>query len=100
VAAARLALEDAKLDTSSLNAERIGVIVGSAFGGMESYERETLKLDKFGPKKVGTETERSPFGERPQPAVQSFPIVAFHFLLLLLLTPATTRWAPSRFRRC
>jgi len=53
VAATRLALEDAKLDTSAMNAERIGVIVGSAFGGMESYERETLKLDKFGPKKVG-----------------------------------------------
>eukprot|EP00527_Entomoneis_sp_CCMP2396_P006046 CAMPEP_0198143070 /NCGR_PEP_ID=MMETSP1443-20131203/5678_1 /TAXON_ID=186043 /ORGANISM="Entomoneis sp., Strain CCMP2396" /LENGTH=475 /DNA_ID=CAMNT_0043806209 /DNA_START=241 /DNA_END=1668 /DNA_ORIENTATION=- len=49
VAAAKQALEDAKLgntpDTLE-NPERVGVIVGSAFGGMETFERETLKLAK------------------------------------------------------
>jgi 3-oxoacyl-(acyl-carrier-protein) synthase len=47
VAAARLALKDAKLgDTPEtlLNPERCGVFVGSAFGGMETFEREVLKL--------------------------------------------------------
>ena len=28
------------------NRERIGVMVGTAFGGMETFERETLKLAK------------------------------------------------------
>lgn len=49
VAAARLALKDAKLgDTPETleKPERIGVFVGSAFGGMETFERETLKLAK------------------------------------------------------
>jgi len=49
VAAARLALKDGGLshtpDTIS-NPDRIGVMVGTAFGGMETFERETLRLDK------------------------------------------------------
>mmetsp|Transcript_7834 Transcript_7834/g.16348 ORF Transcript_7834/g.16348 Transcript_7834/m.16348 type:complete len:466 (-) Transcript_7834:126-1523(-) len=47
VAASRLALKDAGLgDTPETleRPERIGVFVGSAFGGMETFERETLKL--------------------------------------------------------
>lgn len=47
VAAAREALKDAGLgDTPETleNKERIGVMVGSAFGGMETFEKETLKL--------------------------------------------------------
>jgi len=49
VAAARLAMKDAKLgDTPDTleKAERIGVFVGSAFGGMETFENEVLKLHK------------------------------------------------------
>ena len=49
VAAARQALKDAKLgDTPKTleNPERIGVMIGTAFGGMETFERETLKLAK------------------------------------------------------
>mmetsp|Transcript_23371 Transcript_23371/g.32744 ORF Transcript_23371/g.32744 Transcript_23371/m.32744 type:complete len:463 (+) Transcript_23371:96-1484(+) len=49
VAASRLALKDAGVgDTPETleNPERIGVMVGSAFGGMETFERETLKLAK------------------------------------------------------
>jgi 3-oxoacyl-[acyl-carrier-protein] synthase II len=47
VAAARMALKDAGIpdEPQSLpNPERIGVMVGSAFGGMETFEKETLKL--------------------------------------------------------
>ena len=49
VAAARQALKDGGLgDTPETleNPERIGVMVGSAFGGMETFEKETLKLAK------------------------------------------------------
>lgn len=49
VAAARLAMKDAKLgDTPETlaNAEKCGVFVGSAFGGMETFENEVLKLHK------------------------------------------------------
>uniref|UniRef100_A0A7S3P9I8 3-oxoacyl-[acyl-carrier-protein] synthase n=1 Tax=Amphora coffeiformis TaxID=265554 RepID=A0A7S3P9I8_9STRA len=47
VAAARQALKDAGLgDTPETlkNPERVGVMVGSAFGGMETFEQQTLKL--------------------------------------------------------
>jgi len=47
VAAARQALQDAQLgDTPETmnHAERVGVMVGSAFGGVETFEQETLKL--------------------------------------------------------
>ena len=47
VAAARLALKDAQLgDTPETlpNPARVGCMVGTAFGGMETFERETLKL--------------------------------------------------------
>ena len=47
VAAARMALKDANIPDvpdSLPNPERIGVMVGSAFGGMETFEKETLKL--------------------------------------------------------
>eukprot|EP00555_Chaetoceros_dichaeta_P007629 CAMPEP_0198255706 /NCGR_PEP_ID=MMETSP1447-20131203/5773_1 /TAXON_ID=420782 /ORGANISM="Chaetoceros dichaeta, Strain CCMP1751" /LENGTH=496 /DNA_ID=CAMNT_0043942139 /DNA_START=150 /DNA_END=1643 /DNA_ORIENTATION=- len=56
VAAARMALKDGCVGDNpetlsaggdgvdGVDAERIGVMVGSAFGGMETFERETLKL--------------------------------------------------------
>ncbi len=49
VAAARQALKDACLgDTpdTMLEPEKIGVMVGTAFGGMETFEQQTLKLAK------------------------------------------------------
>lgn len=49
VAAARLALKDGGVgDTPDTleNADRIGVMVGTAFGGAETFEKETLKLAK------------------------------------------------------
>ena len=47
VAAARMALRDADLgDTPEtlLEPEKMGVMVGTAFGGMETFEQQTLKL--------------------------------------------------------
>ena len=47
VAAARQALKDAGLgDTPETlkDPERVGVMVGSAFGGIETFEQQTLKL--------------------------------------------------------
>lgn len=49
VAAARQALQDSNYgDTPETlrNPARIGVMVGTAFGGMETFEQETLKLHK------------------------------------------------------
>lgn len=49
VAAARQALKDAGMgDTPETlpDPERIGVMVGTAFGGMETFEQQTLKLAK------------------------------------------------------
>ena len=49
VAAARLALKDGSVgDTPDTleNPEKIGVMVGTAFGGVETFEKETLKLAK------------------------------------------------------
>lgn len=47
VAAARQALKDAgvgDVPETLENPKRIGVMIGSAFGGMETFEQETLKL--------------------------------------------------------
>lgn len=49
VASARMALQDAGLgDTPETlqNPARVGVMVGTAFGGVETFEQETLKLAK------------------------------------------------------
>lgn len=75
VAAARLALKDAGLgDTpdSLENPERIGVMVGSAFGGMETFEQETLKL------------AQKP--ERPKVRLMSVKLCVFVRMLWTLLT--------------
>lgn len=58
VAAAHQALADAGLDLTNgaVDATRAGIIIGSAFGGMESFERAALDLDKLGPSAVGPYT--------------------------------------------
>ena len=42
VAASKLALEDAGVDMEAVNKKRFGCIVGTAFGGMETFEKQTL----------------------------------------------------------
>ncbi|HEY9777023.1 MAG TPA: beta-ketoacyl-ACP synthase II [Planktothrix sp.] len=49
VAASKLAVEDAKLDTAKEIPERVGVVVGSAAGGFESIEAQFHNLYKKGP---------------------------------------------------
>jgi beta-ketoacyl-acyl-carrier-protein synthase II len=52
VAAAKLAVEDAKLDTSKEIPERVGVVVGSAAGGFTSIEEQFHVLTKKGASRV------------------------------------------------
>ncbi|GMI01649.1 hypothetical protein TrVE_jg9835 [Triparma verrucosa] len=46
VAASKSALSDASLPIGSIPPSRLGVMIGSAFGGAETFESETLKLHK------------------------------------------------------
>ncbi|MEZ5276181.1 MAG: beta-ketoacyl-ACP synthase II [Opitutaceae bacterium] len=52
VAATKRAVEDAGLDTSSLNSERFGVFVGSGIGGMWTIENQSRILFERGPRKI------------------------------------------------
>ena len=52
VASSRLALEDAKVDTTQLNPDRFGVLVGSGIGGMDTIQKQSHRLYKMGPRKV------------------------------------------------
>lgn len=52
VAAARMALEDAALSINEHNAERVGVIVGSGIGGLQTLENEIRTLVEKGPGRV------------------------------------------------
>jgi 3-oxoacyl-[acyl-carrier-protein] synthase II len=60
VAASHLAMADAGIDLLALDGKvdptRVGVIVGSAFGGMDSFEKAANDLAKFGPSAVGPYT--------------------------------------------
>jgi len=52
VAGTRLALTDADLDTTKLDPSRIGVLIGSGIGGMETIENQSKTLFDRGPRKV------------------------------------------------
>ena len=53
VAASRLALEDAGIkDSSTLNADRFGVLIGSGIGGMLTIQTQSRKLYEGGPRRV------------------------------------------------
>ena len=52
VAASKLAIEDAGLDLPRENLDRIGVILGSGIGGMETFEDQTKTLINRGPNRV------------------------------------------------
>lgn len=51
-AAAQMAIEDAKLDLSKEDKERIGVIVGSGIGGLDTIEKQFKILLAKGPRRV------------------------------------------------
>ncbi|PAV29203.1 beta-ketoacyl-[acyl-carrier-protein] synthase II [Virgibacillus profundi] len=52
VAAAKMAVEDAKLTIDESNANRVGVWIGSGIGGMKTWEEQHTKLLEKGPKRV------------------------------------------------
>ena len=53
VAASRLALKDADLeDTSKLDADRFGVLIGSGIGGMLTIQTQSRRLYEGGPRRV------------------------------------------------
>ena len=52
VAAAQMAVDDAGLVVDETNAERVGVIVGSGIGGLQTMEEQKSVLDEKGPGRV------------------------------------------------
>ena len=52
VAATKLAFEDSKIDLENTDLERVGVVVGSGIGGMETLEKEFTKMTDRGPNRV------------------------------------------------
>lgn len=52
VVAAKMALEDAKLDVPNSNPERIGVLVGSGIGGITTVEEQHLIMLEKGPSRM------------------------------------------------
>jgi len=56
LAAAQMAMDDAALTITPEIAERVGVIIGSAIGGVQTFEEEVRVLMQSGPRKI------SPFG--------------------------------------
>ena len=52
VVATRQALEDAKLTINADNAERVGVVIGTAVGGIETLLTEFEKLQAGGPRRL------------------------------------------------
>ncbi|WP_284139431.1 MULTISPECIES: beta-ketoacyl-ACP synthase II [unclassified Virgibacillus] len=52
VAAAKMAVEDAKLVIDESNAERVGVWIGSGIGGMQTYEDQFRKFLEKGHRRV------------------------------------------------
>jgi 3-oxoacyl-[acyl-carrier-protein] synthase II len=53
MAAAKLALADAKLEVSSTNAERVGTFIGTGVGGLITTTADHIKLIEGGPRKLG-----------------------------------------------
>lgn len=52
IAGTDLALKDGKINLEGLDEERIGVVIGTGIGGMETLELEHKKLMERGPKRV------------------------------------------------
>ena len=52
IAAARMALDDARLNINENNASRVGIVVGSCGGGMTTYEKNLMALRQEGPNSV------------------------------------------------
>ncbi len=52
MAAARMALADAKLDPQAVDGDRVAVVIGSGIGGLKLLERQLLILHERGPSRL------------------------------------------------
>jgi len=52
MAASKMALTDAGFDPEKVNRDRVGVMIGSGIGGLQSMEMETKRLYEKGPSRV------------------------------------------------
>ena len=52
LAASKLAVEDSGIDFDTVDRDRVGVIVGSGIGGMETIEQQARNLIEKGPRRV------------------------------------------------
>ncbi|AYO30433.1 MAG: 3-oxoacyl-[acyl-carrier-protein] synthase [Thermoanaerobacteraceae bacterium] len=52
IAATKMALEDSRLNLSSIDNDRVGVVMGSGIGGSETWEEQHNTLIEKGPKRV------------------------------------------------
>ncbi len=52
VASAKLALQDAGVDSAKIDADRIGVLVSSGIGGMLTIQTQSRRLFELGPRKI------------------------------------------------
>ncbi len=52
IAAAKMAVEDARFDVSKVDPHRFGVYIGSGIGGMETFERQFTVLMERGPSRI------------------------------------------------
>lgn len=52
MAASKMALSDAKLDVTKVDQSRMGVIIGSGIGGLETVQEQSWRLKDLGPRKV------------------------------------------------
>lgn len=52
LASAQMAMEDSKLDLNKINKERMGVMIGSGIGGIETLESQYDELSTRGPRRV------------------------------------------------
>lgn len=52
IAAAAQAMEDSGLDIEKINPDRLGVIVSSGIGGMETIQNQVIRMHDKGPKRV------------------------------------------------
>ena len=52
VASTKLALEDGNISLDKLNKDKVGVIIGTGIGGVETFEKEHTKLMERGPNRI------------------------------------------------
>lgn len=52
IAASMMAVENSKLDLNKTDMERVGVIIGSGIGGMETFEAQAKIMNEKGPSRI------------------------------------------------